>query len=287
MTKSDRWPELCRIVATDDGLPTRACGAWTEKKLYFWNSYIHITTMAMVDNPAWKGGLAYVDLFAGPGVCEIREPNRRIPGSPLIAAHAPKPFSKIICVEKDSDSASACRARLARSPAANRSKVIGGDCNQVVGEVVAQIPDQALTLAFIDPEGMDVPLATLKHLASNRRVDFLLLFADSVDALRNIELYDIPDSKMDSMFGPDSGWREALEALPNNAARHKRQVLRATYQRQLTKHLGYAGFRTKEIRGPRGPLYSLLYASRHERGLEFWDKATSKDVGGQKSLFEG
>ena len=35
----DRWPELCKQVSQDDGLPTREVGHWSEEKLFFWNRY--------------------------------------------------------------------------------------------------------------------------------------------------------------------------------------------------------------------------------------------------------
>lgn len=68
----NRWPELCRSVSQDDGLPVREVGHWSEKKLFFWNRYIEITTVATVGHPKWQAGLIYVDLFAGPGVCMIK-----------------------------------------------------------------------------------------------------------------------------------------------------------------------------------------------------------------------
>jgi hypothetical protein len=89
----DRWPDLCKLYEADDGLPAREVGSWTEDKLYFWNRYIDITTKAMIGNPQWPAGLAYVDLFAGPGICRLKETGRRIPGSTLIAANSPKTIS--------------------------------------------------------------------------------------------------------------------------------------------------------------------------------------------------
>ena len=53
---------------------------------------------------------------------------------------------------------------------------------------------------------------------------------------------------------------------------------------QLKRQLGYTVF--GEMPMPRkGPIYRLIYASKHERGLEFWDKVTRKELGGQMDLF--
>lgn len=69
--KQDAWRDLVESVAADDELPTREAGDWTADKLWFWHRYIEITTTAMVGKPAWKGGVLYADLFAGPGVCKL------------------------------------------------------------------------------------------------------------------------------------------------------------------------------------------------------------------------
>src|SRR5207249_4737603 len=118
----DRWQELCKLVQEDDGLPVREVRHWTQEKLWFWNRYIEITTSAMVGKPQWSAGLVYVDLFGGPGALRLRNSRRKIPGSPLIAAHSPKPFERILICEKDKKLADACDRRLASSPASGRYK---------------------------------------------------------------------------------------------------------------------------------------------------------------------
>ena len=265
MTNPDRWQQLVMNVSEDDGLPWRDCGKWTEDKLWFWHRYLSITTSAMVGNPKWKGGLVNVDLFAGPGICRVRETGKRIPGSPLIAAHAPKRFEKIILVERNDANSIACDERMRKSPAADRYKMFTGDCNSLITSVTREIPRGALTLAFIDPEGLHVHFETLKELASGRRVDFLLLFADAIDVVRNVDQYEQEsDSNLDLMLGSDSGWRDDWAQLQNRSGDNVRSLFPKIYQRQIQRHLKYTGFREKVIKGPRGPLYTLIYASMHE-----------------------
>lgn len=283
--KKDRWDELCQLVAQNDGLPTRDVGLWTEEKLWFWNRYVDIATSAMVGHPAWPRGLVYVDLFAGPGVCTIRDTNRRVPGSVLVAANAPKPFQRIIACELDAALADACARRLAASPAADRFNVITGDCNERIHEIVRTIPDGALTLAFIDPPGLHAHFETLRVLAAKGRVDLLILFADAVDALRNVDTFEVQeDSRLDLVLGPESKWRERREEMNKCNADSLRRLLASIYQDQL-RSLGYTVFGERVMRFRNGPLYRLVFASKHERGLEFWDKVTRKDKGGQRGLF--
>lgn len=282
----DNWQELGELVAHDDGLPTRDSGPWAEDKLWLWNRYISITTSAMVDNPKWPAGLCYVDLFAGPGVCTIRDSGKRIPGSPLIAANAPKPFRKIVLCDLSPEYIRACRMRLSECGAASRTVFLQGDCNQLADEVVRAVPDRSLAVVFIDPTGLDVHFSTIERIAQDRRADFLLLFADAVDLVRNVRRYEaLEHSKLDKMFGDGSRWREEFHALDNHEGESIRLMFSRLLKRQVSERLGYAGFREKAIKGPHGLLYTLIFASKHERGLEFWDKIAGKDRHGQGDLF--
>jgi len=275
------------LVREDDGLPTwEEAGLWTRDKLYFWYRYLDITTTAMVARENLPGGVVYVDLFAGAGVCTLRESNERIPGSILIAANMTKPFVRIVGCEAAEELADACRARLAKTMVAKRCHVLTGDCNERIEDIVDLIPGRTLTLAFIDPKGLDARFTTIAALSERRKVDLVILFADAYDIPRNIEQHyrQDPTSKLDQVLGPDSQWRERLDQLPNPTGPNKRELFRQIYEGQLARHLKYVHVRHKSIRSPRGPMYTLVYASRHPLGLQFWDQALNKDSGGQPML---
>jgi three-Cys-motif partner protein len=281
-SKKDRWPELCKAVCKDDGLPTRIVGHWSEKKLFFWNRYIEITTSAMVGHPKWQAGLIYIDLFAGPGICTLRDSKIRIPGSPIIAATAPKPFDNIILCEKDPTLADACQSRISKTHAKNFCIVLKGDCNLLIKEVVKLIPERALTLAFIDPTGLDARFETIDTLSQSGRVDLLILFADAYDVVRNVDLYrQQSDSKLDQVLGPKSNWQEMWDTLENRCRGNIRRKFADIYKKQLKKHLGYIKFGDVTIKNGNTPLYTLIYASKHERGLDFWNKIANRDPSGQ------
>jgi len=204
----------------------------------------------------------------------------------LIAANQESQFSRIVACELDAKNAEACKERLSRSPAANDFAVIQGDCNEMIEEVCRQIPDRALTLAFIDPESLHAKFTTLTRLSANRRADLLILFADRYDIIRNVERYAKQEaSKLDEVLGPGSNWRARWLALPNQNPANTCRLFGDIYKGQLKEHLGYQAFGTKVISSANGPLYTLIFASKHELGLEFWDKVTAKDVAGQGELF--
>ena len=64
-----------------------------------------------------------------------------------------------------------------------------------------------------------------------------------------------------------------------------RRMFADIYKSQLERHLGYRVFGEEIITCKRGALYRLVYASKHERGLDFWNKISNKDPSGQKRLF--
>jgi three-Cys-motif partner protein len=283
--KKDRWLEHCKLVEDDDGLPVRDAGTWTEDKLYFWNRYIDIVTSSMVGHRGWPGGLAYVDLFAGPGICRIRDTGKKVPGSPLLAALAAKPFRSIQVCELDVAHADALGKRLAAKVPVGRFEVHCGDCNDKINDIAARLPAGALSLAFIDPEGLHVWFETIEKLATCGQVDLLILFADDMDIVRNVDLYySQKDSKLDRMLGSGSTWRTQWDQLSNRSRTNICRLFANEYEKQLRDRLGYVVFREKSLPDSR-PFYRLIFASKHQRGAEFWDKITRRHRGGQAEMF--
>ena len=196
----------------------------------------------------------------------------------------PKPFRRIIACELDAAYAEACEQRLKLSGSESQPIVLVGDSNQRIQDVVAKIPPGALTLAFIDPAGLDAHFETIRILTTGGRVDLLILFADAVDAIRNEKLYrKQAESRLDLVLGPGSNWRAKLDEVLNPDGTRKRKVLAELYKEQLGK-LGYIRFGEKTMASGKGPLYRLVFASKHERGLEFWEKVVKKDPDGQLDL---
>ena len=224
------WEKLVESVQADDGLPTRDSGYWAEDKLWHWNRYVEITTRAMVGKPTWPGGVIYVDLFCGPGVCLIRNSKRRIPGSPLIAASAPKQFAKLLLCEIDPSNAAACESRLRSMQAPPSFQMFRGDCNLEIDSIALQIPRGALTLAFLDPTGLHLDMETVRKLSQCGAVDLLILFPDAVDVVRNLEAYfRSENSRLDVVLGAGSCWKDRFQALGNAGGREIRDLFEQIY----------------------------------------------------------
>ena len=282
------WESLLESVKANDGLLVRDSGPWAKDKLWYWKRYLDITTNAMVGNPHFSSVL-YVDLFSGPGICEVREGGERIPGSPLIAASTAKPFDKILLCELDDSLASACEERLLkRGLVESQFKVLRGDCNQQIDSMVKLIPGKALTLAFLDPTGLHLHFESVAKLASYGRVDLLILFADRMDIIRNERLYlDQDESNLDRFMGAGSNWREERESVVLSDSSSISKFYVTCYKRQLAK-LGYIHSDDIPIRdrARNQLLYRLVYATIHPRGLDFWKKSLKRELSGQRGLFD-
>src|SRR5439155_7411572 len=156
------------------------------------------------------------------------------PGSALIAANAPKSFRIILASELDADCARALESRLKQSAPPDTTEVFQGDCNRRVHDIVARIPARALTLAFIDPENLRIDFETVRTLASAGRVDLLVLFADRMDIVRNVDLYERQtDSVLDRMLGPKSSWRRDWQQLHNRTPGNICKFFAEEYRTQL------------------------------------------------------
>lgn len=272
----ERWQELRRLVEADDGLPVRATHDGSIDKLFWWSRYLDATTTAMVGRPRWPKSVAYVDLFAGPGVLCVE--NARYPGSPLLAANSRKQFEHLIFCEKKFELAAALEARLDHSPAAGRFSVLVGDCNEKVDDVVDRIPTESLAVAFVDPTGLHARFETLCTLCAGRRVDLLILVPTEMDIHRNIETYYLPSewSKLDEVLGHDCDWREKYMRIPIVTRRSVSEFILQSYREQLERHLGYDRFDDEVIYHDRKPIYRILFASKHDLGLHFWRIAKSR-----------
>ncbi|MEM7681517.1 MAG: three-Cys-motif partner protein TcmP [Planctomycetota bacterium] len=279
------------IVAGDDNPCVYEVGDWTLDKLYILAQYIAVSTNAMVGSPHFSG-YHYIDLFAGAGVCALRERGgKRYPGSALLAACADKAFATMSVVEQDSEKLQALKARLLRCVDSGSENLCGlsayaGDCNNLAGKIAESVPARSLNLAFVDPFALGVDFTTIQTLASAGQVDFLILIADDMDIVRNIDkvYYPASDGQLDSFFGRQSSWRQSWDELKVRTADNMRDWVADTYATQL-RSLGYAHVERTGIPRQGRQLYSLLYASRSKVGLKFWRIAKKYDLGGSRPLF--
>lgn len=279
---SKKSPDL---TTTDDGLCVRQVGDWSKEKLHYVARYMDMFTTSM--RKKWV--LVYVDLFAGPGKSKVKNTGEVVKGSPLLALDLPYRFNKYIFVETDPKSLSALEKRIAAYRDHTDIYTKETDCNMAAAEIASLIPSDALTLAFIDPEGCDIHFATIKALADSRRVDLLMTFPMGMDIKRNVDTdarHPGNDwTRFDHFFGTTDWRRTYLTAFASGGWKVAIQKIMEFYKDQL-KDLGYKEIKTpleKLIRETHTdvPLYYLLFASKNRLGTDFWKKVLAKSPSGQ------
>jgi len=262
---------------TDDGLYIPTVGDWSRDKHYFLTRYIDAFTTSM-KKKKWSG-LHYIDLFAGAGIERLETSKNLDWGSPLIAAHARHAFDGLHLCEKNNRRYTALSLRIAKiRPDA---QVLHGDANEKIKEIVKQIPQKSLSLAFLDPYGFDLDFDTVK-LLSQLRADLIIFFPDHLDALRNwgTNYLRDPNSKLDRYLGPACDWRSAINNAPSD--RHA-EVFRELYVAQI-KSLGYTHFEYQRIYGKGHPLYILILCSRSALAAKLWRGISQIAPDGQRTF---
>jgi three-Cys-motif partner protein len=226
----------------------------------------------------------YLDLLAGPGRCVEEKSGDDFEGSPLLAINCEEPFSEIVLVEGNPELAAALRQRVGES-----ATVVEGDCNQasVIQRLRAELTPGTLGLAFVDNLGLDVSLDTLRDLSEARPLDLCITFQIG-DLKRNLRsaLAGIDADRWTRFFG--EGWRTvAADAEGRNlSASDTATRLLEFYGQQLTS-IGYphVAHSKKVMKNSRNVgLYRLVLAGKHPRAVEFFEKISRIDPGGQRRL---
>lgn len=270
------------LVLGTDGLPIREVGVWSKDKHHFLRRYVDVFTTSMKGK--WSG-LGYIDIFAGPGMCKIRDTGEEIDGSPLIALASPKRFDAFFFGDKSKDALAALQTRFLAQNAHVLPKLFVGDCNITADTIARALDPSALHLAFIDPTGLHVHFDTIRKLTARHKVDLIISVMDRLDLVRNIQKYYYPkrDSNLDAFLGREVDWRRAYDSLPDKNASHVSHLVLDLYQRQL-QSIGYSCFGDRKRIAGTVPYYLLFFASKHPRGANLWNKTSGKDRGGQRSF---
>jgi three-Cys-motif partner protein len=245
-----------------------------------------------------------IDLFASYGIGQDAETGELSWGSALLALHAIDPFDVYIFGDLDPArtsaladrvddthtlAAPAVRIDLGAADVMRRARefkgldvrgpkcaVLTGDANKAVAIVKRMMPGfegRRLALTMLDPYGVSIDWISLEMLAFREQMDLLMLFPEDVDLERNWRQTD----RIDRYMPPRSDWQRAVLAAPRNRGR----VFRELYVEGLKDQLGLKVGPAKPIRAHDREIYKLLYASRHEKGLEVWDHARRVAPNGQ------
>jgi three-Cys-motif partner protein len=263
-------PDKMRMAA--DGLPARVVKAHNAHKAHYINEYASTVAVAMQNKWPYR---AFIDTYAGPGICWVEDTGEFVKGSPLIVAEAKPAFTHHILVDKDE----VCARALTKRIGATGAKIICDDSNayRVIDAVRAEIPSRGcLSLALLDPQGCSLKLETIRRLTEDRPMDLLI----------NLPIHSLFRclgagywQALDAVLGPD--WPKlALHGVPG-----WRAAVRAHYREKLGE-MGYGYTAAKEVRGEKrnGRLYDFILASKHPLAKRLFEEVTKETAHGQLSL---
>lgn len=271
--------EQGHLASASDGFPARETGAWVLQK----NSYIekYLTAFTKSVSRKWNGKLAYVDFFSGPGRSLIRDTSEEVDGSPMLALKCS--FARYIFVDAP-DVLGTLRSRIAGHPKLAQISFIEGDCNSVIEQILIELPRDHLTLAFVDPTGLQIHFNTIRRLVHERKVDLLMTLQFGMGVKMNLPQYlKTKEGGALSSFLGTSDWRED-EKQSGTVFQLGRRIL-TRYLSQL-RTLGYLDVRDLEIiRNDKNMLlYFMVMASRHPLGEHLWREITRIKPLGQRGF---
>lgn len=289
------------LLPEDDGLISRNSGIWAKDKLFYLQKYIDAFETAMRGKP-WRRRI-YIDLFAGPGKCMIKDGRGYFLGSSLISLTATHPFTDYYFVDTINENVNALKTRsTATKIDQNRIHFLVGDANRKVFEVTDEIKKidsdfiagawPSLNLAFLDPDGFELEWDTVVELATINRMDLIIHYSQQgVKRMADRALASDKETAIDKFFG-DMEWRIVYRECKDDPTGIHRPLI--DYYKAKLKTLGYVEVKDDEEvwaeplmkNRKNAPLYRLLFASKNPLGVKFWKSVTKVSADGQMSLWK-
>lgn len=269
---TDRLPTL-----DDDGLYTPEVGDWAEQKYRLVSSYATMFSTAMKD----KWHRVYIDLFAGAGRARIKNTQRIVPASPMLALNVPNKFDLYIFCEKEKKIIDTLEKRVSMSYSDVNSRFLRGDANDLTKELLNEIPParsgfKVLAFCFVDPFALEnLAFGTIDQLSS-RFIDFLVLIPTGMDAVRNLSRYINPSNMTIDRFLGLPTWRDKWHIAEKNGENLGVFLTNCFGERMIGLGYKYSGIdKTQQVRSTDKnlPLYRLAFFSRSDLGEKFWREA--------------
>lgn len=117
----------------------------------------------------------YLETHAGPGLCEIRKTGKIVCGTPILSLSNIPQFKKYRFIEFDDSCVNSLNILIKHFFPSLDTKVVKGDCNKIIKNVLNDFNKYTPILTIIDPEGTELHWKTLEELAEYK-TDLIILF---------------------------------------------------------------------------------------------------------------
>lgn len=259
------------IEEKDDGNYIPKIGSWGLDKYRMIGTFMSIFTNSMSNSSHWKK-LIYIDLFSGAGFAKVKKSKKIVRSSALISLSLPQKFDKYIFCEEDPKAFNALKNRVSQFSDLE-VKLLNIDSNVNINLVVDEIKnvnETSLCFCFVDPFSINIHFKTIEKLASNFRMDFLILFASDMDIRRNHGLYSDPKDQRVALQLDYPDWRKEYEQEFTHSPQNLIKFIAEKYISKM-KNIGYKYNHPHLISNKERNrnLYHLIFFSKHSLGKKF------------------
>lgn len=286
---------VTRGPAKNSGPPE--VGVWAKEKLNALARYLDFYTKVLKNKRWWR--TIYFDGFAGGGRAAIRRDHQSseplglfeearaidsderelIDGSPRVALSIQNPFDRYVFV--DPDPVRAAELRDLKEDHGDKVVVLDGTATEGVDWLLQQNIKKATHrgVAFLDPFGAKLDWDSVQRLADTGLFEVIINFALDMGIVRvltnSAEMPDAWVARLDRYFGGHE-WFDEVYHRPDELfgagelqkRADYRERLLELYRAKLRDAFGHVSA-ARLIRNTRGaPLYYLLWAGPHSKGLE-------------------
>ena len=276
----------------DDGLLVRGVKHHSAEKSAMVSRAIGTVSSAMSNQ--WfthEHGLQYLELYAGPGRLLDEATAKEQPGSPLRALAVPKPFTSYVFNDFSADCVGALGERVRGR---DDVRVECGDANdrEHLVRLASLLNDRALVIAYLDPaRPQDLHWSTVEFLAEHfERIDLIInLPVNSLmRAIAGAYTSGFRGAGTSGRFLNHARPHELLRRAPNGRIIDMATItaIREHYDEQLTSlYFKQPARRTVDF-PPGNPYYDIVLASRHQTGLDLWNRTNPAPVDPQMSMLD-
>lgn len=272
---------------------------WAKDKLDALERYLDFYTKVLKNQP-WR--TIYLDAYAGGGRSVIRAEERPRPagpdlfgemppidadarelisGSPRVALGIANHFDRYVFVDPNANRAAELDALRAEFQQIRTINVLRATAGEGIAWVTAQQIHRRSHrgVAFLDPFGAKLEWASIQRLADTGLFEVFINFALSMAIQRMLpNSGEVPEgwgATLDNYFGSRAWFDEVYQRRGGLFATtgHEKRAdysdrLLELYRERLRSAFGYVST-PRLIRNTRGaPLYHLLWAGPHKKGLE-------------------
>ena len=209
-------------------------------------------------------------------------------GSPLIALSNEIPFARYFFNDSDANTIDALRQRVSTHSQSHTITTLQEDVNTAVDrvcDVIRSVDSEYLegryssfNIAFLDPEGLELHWETIEKLAKMKRMDLIINF--STGGINRVISKDNTES-VNRFFGTNE-WQRAYQrsSSPTMSSENRRKLidLYLGRLREFDYHVEEDPDIPMEIavKNSRNvQVYSMIFASKHPLGSDFWGKAAA------------